>query len=67
MKVRDLIKLLQKHGWYEVRQRGSHKQFKYPEKPGIITIAGKPNDDIALGTLNSILKHAGPKGGKLDA
>ena len=48
-------------GWYQARQRGSHRQFKHPAKPGLVTVAGKPGDDVAPGTLNSILKQAGLK------
>ena len=39
-------------------QKGSHKQFKHPIKPGKVTIAGKENVDIPKGTLNNILKQA---------
>ncbi|MGB9887807.1 MAG: type II toxin-antitoxin system HicA family toxin [Moorellales bacterium] len=58
MKVRDVIKLIEEDGWYLVRQKGSHRQFKHPTKPGRVTIAGNLNDDLAPGTLNSILKQA---------
>jgi predicted RNA binding protein YcfA (HicA-like mRNA interferase family) len=58
MKVRDLIKLLEEDGWRIARTRGSHRQFKHPVKPGLVTIAGKSGDDLAPGTLNSILKQA---------
>lgn len=61
MKIRDLIKLLETDGWHMVRQRGSHRQFKHPTRPGRVTIAGHLNDDLAPGTLNSILKQAGLK------
>ena len=61
MKVRDAIKMIETDGWYLARTRGSHRHFKYPEKPGIVTIAGAPNIDIPRGTLNSILKQAGLK------
>lgn len=61
MKVREIIKLLEEDGWYLVRQRGSHRQFKHPTKPGRVTVAGNPGDDLAPGTLNSILKQAGLK------
>lgn len=43
-------------------QKGSHWQFKHTRKPGRVTIAGSPNDDIAKGTLNSVFKQAGLKG-----
>lgn len=63
MKVRETIKLIEKDGWYLIRQKGSHRQYKHPEKPGRVTIAGNLNDDLAPDTLNSILKQAGLKGG----
>lgn len=59
MKVRDIIGLVQMDGWREKRTRGSHRQFKHPTKPGKVTIAGKPGDDIPEETLGSILKQAG--------
>ena len=61
MKVRDVLKRVQKDGWYLARTRGSHRQFKHDEKPGLVTIPGKPGDDLAPGTYNSILKQAGLK------
>ena len=57
-KVLDVLRLLQDEGWYLVATRGSHRQFKHLTKPGRTTVAGKPSDDIAPGTLNSILKQA---------
>jgi len=61
VKVRDLISLLEKDGWYLARTKGSHRQFKHASKLGTVTVAGKPNIDIPPGTLNSILKQAGLK------
>jgi predicted RNA binding protein YcfA (HicA-like mRNA interferase family) len=61
MKVRDLLRLLADDGWYLARARGSHQQFKHPIKLGLVTVAGHPGDDLAPGTLNSILKQAGLK------
>ena len=58
MKVRDILKLLKNDGWYLVTTRGSHRQFKHNQNPGRVTIAGHPSDDLAPGTLNSILKQA---------
>ena len=62
MKIRDIIKLIEQDGWFCVVTRGSHRQFKHLAKPGRVTIAGHPNDDLAPGTLNSILKQAQLKG-----
>jgi predicted RNA binding protein YcfA (HicA-like mRNA interferase family) len=61
-RVRDAIRLIEDEGWRIVETRGSHRQFKHPNKPGRVTIAGKPSDDLAPGTFNSILKQAGLKG-----
>jgi predicted RNA binding protein YcfA (HicA-like mRNA interferase family) len=57
--VREVVAMIEADGWYQARQRGSHRQFKHPTKPGLVTIAGKPGDDLAPGTLNSVLKQAG--------
>ena len=59
MKVRDVIRVVESDGWVHVVTRGSHRQFKHPGKPGRVTIAGKLSDDIAPGTLNSVMKQAG--------
>jgi predicted RNA binding protein YcfA (HicA-like mRNA interferase family) len=61
MTVAEVLRLLQRDGWYQVAQRGSHRQFKHADKAGRVTVAGKPSDDLAPGTLNSILKQAGLK------
>jgi predicted RNA binding protein YcfA (HicA-like mRNA interferase family) len=61
MKVKELLRLLEKDGWHLVRTKGSHRQLKHPEKPGTVTVAGKESVDIPPGTLNSILKQAGLK------
>ena len=61
MEVRDVVKMLTKEGWFIVRIKGSHRQFKHSVRKGLVTIAGKSNDDLAPGTLNSIFKQAGLK------
>jgi predicted RNA binding protein YcfA (HicA-like mRNA interferase family) len=61
VKVREVIKLIEADGWYLDRTRGSHHQYKHPLKRGLVTVAGKPNDDLAPGTQNSILKQSGLK------
>jgi predicted RNA binding protein YcfA (HicA-like mRNA interferase family) len=59
MKVREVIHLIERNGWRLDRQRGSHRQYVHPVKPGAVTIAGRPNVDVPPGRLNSILKQAG--------
>jgi predicted RNA binding protein YcfA (HicA-like mRNA interferase family) len=58
MKVAEILVLLKTDGWYLVASRGSHRQFKHLLKSGRVTVAGKPSDDLAPGTLNSIFKQA---------
>lgn len=59
MKVSELLRLLNEDGWYLVAFRGSHRQFKHPDKPGRVTVAGRPGHDLSPGTLKSILKQSG--------
>lgn len=59
MKIKEIIKLIETDGWYFVRQAGSHRQYKHPNKKGTVTVAGKPSDDLDRGTQKSILKQAG--------
>jgi predicted RNA binding protein YcfA (HicA-like mRNA interferase family) len=58
MKVRDAIKLIEDDGWYLIVTKGSHRQYKHSVKLGRVTIAGHPSDDLAAGTMSSILKQA---------
>jgi predicted RNA binding protein YcfA (HicA-like mRNA interferase family) len=61
MTVREIIRVIERDGWVQVRQRGSHRQFHHPVKKGTVTVAGKAAAAVALGTLNSILRQAGLK------
>jgi predicted RNA binding protein YcfA (HicA-like mRNA interferase family) len=61
VKVRDVILLIENDGWYLDRTRGSHRQYKHSTKTGLVTVPGKPGDDLAPGTLGSIPKQAGLK------
>ena len=59
MKVKEIIDLLRKDGWVQVSQKGSHKQFKHPDKPGRVTVPDHgQNKALAKGTEMSILKQA---------
>ncbi|MGA2025295.1 MAG: type II toxin-antitoxin system HicA family toxin [Steroidobacteraceae bacterium] len=61
MKVTDILRMLDDEGWYVHSTRGSHRQLKHPTKRGRVTVTGKASDDLASGTLNSILKQSGLK------
>lgn len=58
MKVREAVRLIEQDGWFQVAQKGSHRQFKHPTKKGRVTIAGHPGHDLPKGTLASILRQA---------
>jgi len=58
---------LNQNGWYLARTKGDHRQYKHSFKTSLVTIAGHLNDDIAKGTLKSVLKQAGLKEGEKDA
>jgi len=64
MKVKEIIKIIEQNGWFMVRIKESHRQFKHDNKKGVVTIAGHLNDELAKGTVNSILKQAGLKHGR---
>lgn len=65
MKVREVIRLLERDGWVPVVARGSHRQFKHPTKPGRVTVSGNLGDDMPKGTFASVKLQAGLKGVKL--
>ena len=57
-KVREITAYIIRDEWFLVRQKGSHKHYRHPTKPGTVTIPGKPSDDLPPGTAKSILKQA---------
>jgi predicted RNA binding protein YcfA (HicA-like mRNA interferase family) len=59
MKVRDVLKRIEDDGWFQVAQKGSHRQFKHPVKLGRVTVAGHPSQEMDKGTTSNILKQAG--------
>ena len=61
MKVSEVLRMLHDDDWRLVATKGSHRQFKHGSKPGRVTVPGKPSDELAPGTLNSMLKQAGLK------
>jgi predicted RNA binding protein YcfA (HicA-like mRNA interferase family) len=61
MKLKELIAQLEADGWFLVRTKGSHRQYRHPMKRGTVTVSGRPNVDVPVGTLNSALRQAGLK------
>jgi predicted RNA binding protein YcfA (HicA-like mRNA interferase family) len=58
MKVSALLRPIKGDSWQLTRTRGSHRQYKHTTKPGLVTVPGKPSDDLHLKTLGSIVKQA---------
>ncbi len=58
MKVRDLMRWIEEDGWIVHSQKGSHRQYVHPTKPGRVTIPGQPGDDVHPKTLSSALRQA---------
>jgi predicted RNA binding protein YcfA (HicA-like mRNA interferase family) len=61
MKYRDFVKMLRENDWQIKSQQGSHQHWVHATRPGKVTVAGHPNDDIPPGTLKSMMKQAGLK------
>ena len=61
-KVRDAIRLVEREGWYNLRTRGSHRQFHHPVKPGTVTIPGRPGKELEKWLWRSIMRQAGLRG-----
>lgn len=59
VKVSEIIKLLEGDGWRFARQKGSHRQYVHPNKPGTVTVMGKPSATLKPKTERSILTQAG--------
>lgn len=60
-KIKELVAMIEADGWRQVRQKGSHRQYRHERKAGTVTVAGKDSVEIPPGTLSSILKQAGLK------
>jgi predicted RNA binding protein YcfA (HicA-like mRNA interferase family) len=58
MKVREVIRMIEKDGWFFIAQKGSHRQYKHPVKKGRVTVAGHPNEDMAPKTLATVFDQA---------
>jgi predicted RNA binding protein YcfA (HicA-like mRNA interferase family) len=54
-----VIRLIETEGWKHVRTTGSHRHFKHDTKPNVVTVSGRPGDDLRTGTLKAILRAAG--------
>ncbi len=61
IKVSRILEALNKDGWVLTAQKGSHRQFKHPVKPGKVTVNGHPSDVVCGFLLKSIESQSGLK------
>jgi predicted RNA binding protein YcfA (HicA-like mRNA interferase family) len=59
MKVRAIIRLIEADGWYRIKAKGGHRQYKHPEKRGRVTVPGQMNEELDKKTEKSVLRQAG--------
>jgi predicted RNA binding protein YcfA (HicA-like mRNA interferase family) len=59
MKSSELLRILKKDGWYEVRQKGSHIIMQHPTKPNVVTFPFHGSKEMKKGTVRAILKQTG--------
>lgn len=58
MTAEEIIKIIEKDGWYRVRSKNGHLQFKHPVKKGKVTVPFHGNHDLRKKVVKSILKQA---------
>jgi predicted RNA binding protein YcfA (HicA-like mRNA interferase family) len=61
MRAREIIRVLEADGWSEARSKGSHRQFKHPNKPGTLTVPVHGAKDLSQNVLSAIEKACSPK------
>ena len=54
-----MIRELHADGWVQVRQRGSHRQFRHPTKHGTVMVPGALGEDLHIELISSIMRQAG--------
>ncbi|MBI3979568.1 MAG: type II toxin-antitoxin system HicA family toxin [Chloroflexi bacterium] len=59
MTAAELVRALERDGWYRHHQVGSHLILKHPRKPGRVSVPVHARKTIKLGTLKGILDDAG--------
>jgi predicted RNA binding protein YcfA (HicA-like mRNA interferase family) len=59
VKSSELVRILQKDGWFVVRQTGSHMIMEHPIKMGKIVCPFHSSQEVGKGLASKILKDAG--------
>lgn len=58
-KVNEVIAILEADGWTLARQSGSHRTYKHPDRALLVTVSGRWNSTVPVGTLISIRRTSG--------
>lgn len=56
---REICRILEAHGFIQVRQRGSHIIMQRQDGAGTTTVPVPDHDDLRRGTLRSIIRQSG--------
>ena len=59
VRPRQLIRALERAGFFLHHTRGSHYYLKHPEKSGVLVTVPYHSRDLKRGTLRAILRQAG--------
>jgi predicted RNA binding protein YcfA (HicA-like mRNA interferase family) len=59
IRPRQLIRALERAGFFVHHVRGSHHYLRHAEKPGLLITVPVHNRDLKRGTLRAILRQAG--------
>lgn len=54
----ELVRALERDGWLFSRQKGSHRTYRHPTKPGRVVVPMHPGD-LRTGLVADTLKDAG--------
>jgi predicted RNA binding protein YcfA (HicA-like mRNA interferase family) len=60
LKVREVIRLLEKNQWRLTRTAGDHRVFRSPDGRTTV-VSGKLGEDVRPGTWKAILRQTGMK------
>lgn len=56
---REVCRILQQHGFTEVRRRGSHIVMQRRTETGTITLPVPEHNEVTIGTLMAIIRQSG--------
>lgn len=63
---KDVCAILEKHGFVEVRRRGSHVAMQCKTTTGTVTIPVPDHGELRVGILRSIIRQSGLPHGEFE-